>query len=229
VKEAYFRLAKRFHPDVHHGANLGDLRDKLEAVFVRLGEANEVLRDKKKRGDYESWIGRPKPKPSGQTEAAPTDTPAPEAPPPAPDPEDGARRAELAVREAAALYEKERYWDAIQKVEAILETLTGNARLTAQLVLARCYLKNPKWLKRGEETLLAAVQENPKATNALALLGGFYRERGLKTRAASMYRRVLELRPDDKEAAEVLAELDPEAELPPSDEPGGFLKKIFRR
>src|SRR5439155_13050046 len=36
VKEAYFRLARSFHPDVHHGASLGDLRDKLEAVFIRL-------------------------------------------------------------------------------------------------------------------------------------------------------------------------------------------------
>ncbi len=40
VKDAYFRLAKSFHPDVHHDASLSDLRDKLEAVFIRLGKRN---------------------------------------------------------------------------------------------------------------------------------------------------------------------------------------------
>src|SRR6185503_16313768 len=43
VKDAYFRLAKRFHPDTHHDPLLKDLRDKLEAVFIRLGEAYEIL------------------------------------------------------------------------------------------------------------------------------------------------------------------------------------------
>ena len=45
VKEAYFRLAKRFHPDAHHDATLSDLRDQLEAVFIRLGEAYETFEE----------------------------------------------------------------------------------------------------------------------------------------------------------------------------------------
>ena len=238
VKEAYFRLAKRFHPDVHHGAHLGDLRDKLEAVFVRLGEAYEVLRDTEKRGDYESWIGRPKAQPSEQTEATPTEVPAAEAP--APDPEDGARRAEADVDRAEKLYESAQkaedaasagaeYYEAIQLVEPILETVTGQTRLKAHLVLARCYLQNPKWKRRAEETLQAAVREYPKVPAALSLLGNLYREQGMKARAASMYRRVLELRPDNREAAEALAQVDAGTEPPPSEEGGGFLKKIFRR
>ena len=56
VKEAYFRLARRFHPDVHHDPALADLRDKIEAIFVRLGEAYEVLRNPRIRAKYESQI-----------------------------------------------------------------------------------------------------------------------------------------------------------------------------
>jgi tetratricopeptide (TPR) repeat protein len=231
VKEAYFRLAKRFHPDVHHGENLADLRDKLEAVFIRIGEAYEVLRDAEKRGDYERWLGRPRPQ-----------APSPEASPEAaaaPDPEAEAKRAEADVARAEKLYKSAqkaedaaasaKYYEAIQMVEPILDTLTGRTRLKAHLVLARCYLQNPRWKKRAEETLQTAVQEDPKAVEAYALLGGIYRQAGLRSRTASMYRRVLELRPDDAEAAEALAELGPKEKPPPSDEGGGLLKKIFRR
>jgi tetratricopeptide (TPR) repeat protein len=230
VKEAYFQLAKRFHPDAHHSENLGDLRDKLEAVFIRLGEAYEVLRDAEKRGEYEAWIGRPKPKAAPAPDAAVTEPAAPDAPPAeAPDPEEEARRAEAAVGEALALYKKEKYWDAIQKVEPILETLTDRLRLRAQLILARCYLQNPKWVKTAKETLETAVRESPRALEAYALLGALYKQQGLRSRAASMYRRVLELQPDHAEAAEALAELGPKEKPPPPDEGGGFLKKIFRR
>jgi curved DNA-binding protein CbpA len=222
VKEAYFRLAKRFHPDVHHGENLGDLRDKLEQVFIRIGEAYEVLRDTEKRGEYEAWIGRPK---APAAEVAATHAPAAEAP----DPEAEARRAAAVVAEASALYEKEKYWDAIQKIDPILETLTDKTRLKAQLVLARCYLQNPKWVKTAKETLETAVREDPKAVEAYALLGGLYRQQDLRSRAASMYRRVLELQPDHKDAAEALAELGPKEKPPTPDKGGGFLKKIFRR
>ena len=109
VKEAYFRLAKRFHPDVHHGASLGDLRDELEAVFIRLGEAYEVLRDPRKRGDYEERLGRPRPKPAGEAGGgrAPT-PPEPPAPEPPRDPEEEARVAEESIRRAAKLLDRRR-------------------------------------------------------------------------------------------------------------------------
>jgi hypothetical protein len=46
VKEAYFKLAKRYHPDTQHDPALKDLAGQLEAVFIRIGEAYEVLRNK---------------------------------------------------------------------------------------------------------------------------------------------------------------------------------------
>ena len=235
VKGAYFGLARRFHPDVHHEATLGDMRDKLEAVFIRLGEAYEVLRDKGKRGDYEERLGRPRPQATGD--------PGPQAPAPGAAPEVdepvGVGRAAEAVRRAERLYAaaseaeddaavRQKYWEAIQLVEPIFERLAGKTRLRARLVLARCYLENPNWVKRAEETLQAAVREEPGDAEAYRLLGKLYGERGLRTRATSMFRRVLELKPDDTQAAEALARIDTTNESPP-EEGGGFLRKMFRR
>src|SRR6185295_13510564 len=39
VKDAYMRLARRFHPDTHHDPALVDLRDRIVRVFVRAGQA----------------------------------------------------------------------------------------------------------------------------------------------------------------------------------------------
>jgi len=223
VKEAYFRLARRFHPDVHHGASLGDLRDKLERVFIKLGEAYEVLRDPARRGEYEARLGRLRPK-EGQAPQAPAEA----APPAARDPEEGTRRLEGAVRKAEMLYDLEKYWDAIQLAKPIVDTVPETMRLRARLVLARCYLKNPKWAKEGEQILLDAVRDDPKAAEAFALLGALYVERGLPTRAAGMFRRVVELKPEDAEARQRLAKLEPDAPSPEDGE-GGLLRKIFRR
>ncbi len=234
VKEAYFRLAKRFHPDVHHGESLGDLRDKLEAVFIRLGEAYDVLRDPRRRGDYEERLGRQRPRPAAPEAPAGGVAP-PEAAPPEPprDPEEEARLAEEAVRQAAKLVEQEKYWDAIQKLEPAVDAAQGKARLRARVLLARCYVKNPKWAKSAETMLLAATREEPRAIEPWALLGAFYAEKGLRTRATAMYRKVLELNPDHEEAARYLAENAPPPE-PPEDEGGGeggggLLGRLFRK
>jgi len=236
VKKAYFSLARRFHPDVHHEASLGDLRDKLEAVFIRLGEAYEVLRDQGKRSDYEERLGRPRPAATAEPELqGSTPGAAPEASEPA-----GADRAAEAVRRAERLYasasdaegdvaSRQKYWEAIQLVEPIHERLAGRLRLRARLVLARCYVENPNWVKRAEEMLQAVVREEPEAAEAYRLLGKLYEERGLRSRATSMLRRVLELTPDDTSAAEALARIAPREEPTPPEEGGGFLRKIFRR
>jgi hypothetical protein len=58
VREAYAALARRFHPDAHHEPSLSDLRDPLEQIFARLGEAYEVLCQPRLRAQYEEQLDR---------------------------------------------------------------------------------------------------------------------------------------------------------------------------
>jgi tetratricopeptide (TPR) repeat protein len=239
VKEAYFRLAKRFHPDVHHGDCLGDLRDELEAVFIRLGEAYDVLRDRDKRGQYEERLGRSRPKPAvsaggpaasagGSPAAAPPGAGPPEPQAPPLDPEEQALRAEESIRRAAKLFELEKYWDAIQLLEPALDAVRGKARLRGQLILAQCRARNPRWAKEAESVLLTATREDPQAVDAWALLGELYAQKGMRTRAVTMYRKVLELKPDHEDAARYVAANASPSE-PPQEEGSGLLGRLFRR
>jgi curved DNA-binding protein CbpA len=229
VKEAYFRLARRFHPDSHHDATLSDLGDMLEAVFIRLGEANETLKNPRARAEYEERLGRQRPPAAAGAAAgsAAEARRAPAAPAPA-DPEADRKAAEDDLRKAGWFYEKEKYYDAIQLLEPALERLEGKAQIRARVLLAKAYMKNPKWLKRGEETLQGVVQSDPQNIEAYLLLGGLFRDKGLKSRASAMFRKVLELKPDHEEA---LAEVGPlaTAEDAPAAEGGTFLGKLFRR
>ena len=95
VKEAYFQLARRFHPDTHHDPAMEDLGAKLEAVFIRLGQAYEVLRNPRSRAAYETdlasraprvprpaagrwWSGPLLPRPRARGARAPAATSGPE-------------------------------------------------------------------------------------------------------------------------------------------------------
>ena len=66
VREAYFGLARRFHPDGHHEPALSDLREPLEKIFGRLGEAYEVLCHPRARERYEQDLDRASGRRSGR-------------------------------------------------------------------------------------------------------------------------------------------------------------------
>ncbi len=57
IRARYFELSKIFHPDSMFGKNLGDFRPKMELVFKRLTEAYEVLGKKKRRAEYDEYLG----------------------------------------------------------------------------------------------------------------------------------------------------------------------------
>ena len=219
VKEAYFRLARRFHPDVHHDPALADLRDKIEAIFVRLGEAYEVLRNPRIRAKYETQLN-----PAPATQA-----PAPNAPaPPAVNRETETREAAAAIKRAARLLSSEMYWDAIQVLEPAVLRAVGKPRQEGRVLLARAYMKNVNWLKQGEELLQEVMKEEPGHAEACLLLAQIYRDQGLKARATHMLRKAAELLPDN---AEVRAELDKLTEHEPEAGAGrsGLLKRLFTR
>jgi tetratricopeptide (TPR) repeat protein len=220
VKEAYFRLAKRFHPDAHHDPALADLAEKLEAVFIRLGQAYEVLRNPRSRSSYESDLA------SRAVRVPVTTTPSPTTPPP-PDPAFEARLADESYRKAEKHFDREQYWDAIQLLEPAVQMAQGKPRNKVRVLLAKAYLKNPKWIKRAEEQLQTVLKEEAANVEAHFLLGTIYKTGGLKSRAIHAFQRVLELKPDHEQAAVQLGDLGPDPSEPPPSGGGGLLKKLF--
>lgn len=103
-------------------------------------------------------------------------------------------------------------------------------RNRGRVVLAKAFLKNPKWLKRAEEQIHLVIKEDPAHVEAHFVLAGLYKSSGLKSRAYHEYQRVLELKPEHEEAAAAAAELAPDVgPEEPKPSGGGFLKKLFRK
>ena len=221
VKQAYFSQARRYHPDARQDPALADLRDKMDAIFIRLGHAFEVLRNTRARLSYEATL------PARNSGSMPAVREEPLAAPP-PDPALEARRAAENVRRAEKLMEEAKYWDAIQLLEPAVQALGGSQKQRARVVLARALVKNPNWLHQAEEVLQAVVLDEPSHQEAHFGLGTLYKERGLKSRAAAAFRRVLDLNPEHKEAAAELLEMGDIAADPPA-EAGGLLRKLFGR
>ena len=147
---------------------------------------------------------------------------------PRPDP----RRApdfEEIFRTAARHHEAERYWDAIQLLEPVVEKAPGKLGSACKVVLARCYLKNPNWSRRAEETLLDATRSDPASVEAWVLLASIYAEKSMRNRACSMYRKVLELRPEHDEAAVTWLPTAPRKHSPATEDSSGVLRRLFRR
>ena len=58
IKDAYFRLSKVWHPDLHQNS------EESSARFIEIGEAYEVLGDPAKRKVYDAKIGLGRPEAS---------------------------------------------------------------------------------------------------------------------------------------------------------------------
>lgn len=231
VKEAYFRLAKRFHPDTHHDPALADLRDQLEAVFIRLGAAYDVLRNPRTRAGHEAELAARAPRVTVLPAQAPTPrvAPAPEPPPPPATPSDpaqDARAVQEALRKAQYHFEKDKCWDAIQLLEPVLPLAEGKPLQSVRVLLSKAYLKNPKWVKQAEQTLQTVIRDDPKNVEATFLLGTIYKLSGLRSRASHAFRRVLELEAEHEQANAELAELMVAEE---SERPTGLLRKILKK
>jgi tetratricopeptide (TPR) repeat protein len=237
VRRAYVSLAKRYHPDARRDPLLEDMHDILEAIFIRVGEAWEVLGESKSRASYEARSGivrRPRPSPpaaappataTSTASAAASDVATPAPPPPSAPAE---RREYVPPEEilyrARLLLAQARYWDAIQVLESALPGMEPRSQQhRGRLLLARAYSKNPNWLRRAEETLHDLMREDPTNADAHYELGLVYKAGGFVARAQGMFRRAVELRPGHKGASAELGLQQPEAGG------GGLLKRLFKR
>ena len=189
IREAFVRLARRFHPDVQHQPDLAGLGTQIEEIFTRLADADRVLGVPPRRAEYERRLALSEVQALLHSSAAAPPPPAPAAEPePVPTPEEMVARAEREQEEG-------HHWDALTAIDAVLGGLSGRLRRRAWLVRARALAQNPKWRKEAEEQIKQLLAEDPASYEALFVLGQIYQAGGLATRATATFKRVLELRP----------------------------------
>jgi curved DNA-binding protein CbpA len=190
-------MTKRYHPDGHHDPGLSDLREALEAIFVRLGESYEVLRSPRLRARYDRGLAGAEGAAEGPGSREPQ-----------------GEEIHKAIVLAASFVARERYWEALPLLESAVPRATGEIKQRGRILLARIYARDPDWVKQAEELLLAVIQQQPDTAEAHFYLGVIYRHLGLRSRALASFRKVVELEPDSDDAWQHIAQLDRQARLP---------------
>ena len=228
LRTAFARLARMLHPDACRDPILAEVSEQRVAVFARVREAYEALRDPRHRAEYEAELRRRKPHAfssvaSGSEAGAPSGSshsPNPNEPP------------DQVIANGEELIRDGQYGEAIELIERVLPRVEGALRFRALVALAKASMKYPEWLRRAEAHLQEVLREDPSHVpepvrlETCLLLGDIYKASELPVRAAAMYRKALAVQPGNKHATRELAALERPA--PPPSTPGsllGFLKK----
>ncbi len=156
IRQAYGRLARRFHPDAHHDPALADLGDRITDVFIRTQQAFEALRDPQLRAAYRARL-TPRPA-TARDEASTTEQPEPA----------------FLVAQAERLLAADRTVDAVRLLEDVLPRARGHVLADARLLLARGYERHPMWRHEAVAVLQELIRDEPnhaEARAAIARLG----------------------------------------------------------
>ena len=201
VRNAYYFLARRYHPDRLRSGALHDLLDQIESYFAQVTEAYNTLSDLTLRRAYDD-------------ELASTTQP---------------QKAEQNTRELAqqnymlarSLIERGRFTDAVTSLENAIALDDTQAKF--YLELGRLQARNPRHRESAEKNLIHANEIDPALAEAYYSLGDMYARTSREEDAARLFREVLRWEPGHIGAAEKLEEL---GQSPSGD--GGGLRGLFR-
>jgi hypothetical protein len=178
IQQAFFRGAKRFHPDRFRRIPAPDFQEKVSYVFRRITEAKEILTSSGRAG-YEELAGK-----EGLYEASRKSS--------IPSPGGGANRAPGDAAEGMALfrraqqaYQASDFWNTIQFCHQAIDQAPERAEIYHLLGLALS--KNPKWRQDAEKNLRIATNLDPWKADYFVALGSLYQEVGLHLRARKAF------------------------------------------
>lgn len=176
VKKAYFKLARKYHPDLFSGEIQPDMKDKIEEVFSYITKAYETLGDEERRKDYDSKMDVL--------------------------PQEGrrniAQEAETKFRKGKTLYDEGKYEDALTLLGEAVRIM--NDKGSYYLLLALTESKIPSLHKKAEKDFIRAVTLEPWNPEAYIGLGLLYKKAGLKVKANKHFEKALSLDPDHEVA-----------------------------
>lgn len=180
IKSAYFRMARKYHPDLF-GRNLSpEIKKKIDDIFDKITKSYQTLRDKGKRLDYDA-----------QLDSAPLS-----------DAREKAKRAEVKFRKGKTLYDQGRYEDALVLLEEALRM--DSSKASHFILLAMSQSQIPGYSKKAEANFLKATELEPWNPDNYVRLGLLYKKEGLRIRASKEFKRALSIDSDHKTALKEL-------------------------
>jgi tetratricopeptide (TPR) repeat protein len=182
IKKAYFRLAKRYHPDRHVGSGLSDMKEKLETLFTNITEAYDVLTRDDKRQEYDLSLakGLSRQRPAEQNKTQQEDS------------KKGSAASQF--NEGLKHYRGQNFWGAEEAFRWAVRLDPSNAEYLFHHGLALAHM--PRRLHDAEELLQKAIKMAPSKIEYYLELGDLYSRNGLKKKAQSVLQEALQRNPN---------------------------------
>jgi len=179
IKNAYFGLVKKFHPDANPDLNK-DIRERTEEIFTKITVAYETLYDDTKRKEYDSRDEVEKVK--SQVKLL--------------------YDAEIAYKAGEAFLNQRRYREAQEKFLEAVNLNPNEAAYLGALVWARFLGENDKdrILNDVKKQLEKAIGINPKVAENHYYLGSLYKHMEDLNKAEACFLRAVECNPNYIEA-----------------------------
>ncbi len=171
IKKAFFKLAKKYHPDKHQG----DDQNEYKVKFAEVNEAYNVLKDQTAKGEYDAGFQDLSKGRKGTSD-------------------DRYRADELYHTALKALKIKD-FNSAIDLLKAASRMEPGKAEYYSYLGLALS--EKPRRLHEAREMCEKAVEIEPYDVQNYVNLGLVYKKAGLHIRAQKQFQKALRWDPDN--------------------------------
>ena len=214
IRKAYFKLSKKYHPDLFYGKDTGSYGQLVEDIFHQLNKAHQTLSHKKKRAEYDAQLGQQAPpaaSPASSSVGRASSAPSAASPSPSGEHKQvDERKREMAFNllvkrgekhEAAGDYEAA----AAEYKKAFSVKHAAPVALRGANLLMRC---GEEFLEEAILLAKAAAREEPDNCKPLILIGDAYEERGDYDQARLYYEQARELDEDNKIVGRRLKYLD---------------------
>jgi curved DNA-binding protein CbpA len=186
IKTAYFRIAKKFHPDRYHKDVGTELHKRIQSAFSEIAKAYEVLKDEKSRKSYDL-----KYKDKIKSEE--------------PKAEDPRSIAEKSFEEGYKLLMNQEYEAAYPFLARATHLDPGNAKYHAYF--GKLLSADEKMRFKAEEEIRIAINMEPKNALYRIMLAELYIDYGFYRRAEGELKRLLDIEPNNQQALKMLKEL----------------------
>jgi curved DNA-binding protein CbpA len=180
VRQAYYLLARRFHPDRFRVGELQDLLLRIEDFFAKVTEAYNTLIDPDLRKRYDEELA--------EQAGATRDEPA----------QDTRHLARENFARAKVLLDKKRFQDAVTFLENAVKLDENNALY--HMELGRVLLLNPRRRSDCESHLRRAAEIDPTMTEVHFAMAELFAKTGRGALAKAALNEVLRWEPDNAEA-----------------------------